>query len=197
MSVGRRCKLRVIGGTFKRRSIHGPEPDSMELRPTHDRIRENVFNLLAPYVQGATFLDLYAGCGCMGIESLSRGAVRAVFVDNSSTSVALIRKNIETFDLQGQSKIFKTDVLTFIRSASGNERFDIIYVDPPYYTEQAAEVIIALGDGKLLSSDAIVIAEHKRPPEFTETGVLKRMDVRKYSRKTWISVWKPGEGLEE
>lgn len=168
----------------------------MDLRPTHDRIRENVFNLLAPYVPGAVFLDLFAGCGCMGMEALSRGASRVTFVDSSPKSVALIRKNVEAYGLQGQAKVVRMDVMNYL-SGGGAEKFDIVYVDPPYFTDLAGEALKALGDGRLLSPEAIVIAEHKRTPEFEETGVLIRTDVRKYSRKTCISIWRPGEGSKE
>lgn len=189
--------MRIIGGTLRRRTLHGPAPDNKELRPTHDRIRENVFNILSPYVQDAVFLDLFSGCGCMGMEALSRGASRVVFVDSSPNSVALIRKNVEAYGLQGQAKIVRMDVINYLSGGAGGERFDIVYVDPPYNTDLAGEALKALGDGRLLSPEAIVIAEHKRSPEFEKTGVLEKTDVRKYSRKTWISIWKPVEGSKD
>jgi len=182
--------VRVIGGSFKKTRIHGPGRGNRSLRPTHDRIRENVFNIIAPRVQGAQMLDLFAGCGCMGIEALSRGAAGAVFVENHPSGIRLIKKNIELLGLGEKSRVIRSDVAKFLKNAPAATGFDIVFMDPPYAEpELIEEALHLLGTGEMLGEGAVVVAEHRGRPGFEKTGKLELGEARRYSRITGISIW--------
>src|ERR1700751_3958259 len=118
--------MRVIAGSRKGHTLVAPR--GRETRPTSDRVRENVFNLVGP-VDGARVLDLFAGSGALGIEALSRGAVSAIFVEENRQGVAAIEKNLAKIKLKGA--IRQADVFAFFRRVAGNEKFQIIFADPP------------------------------------------------------------------
>ncbi|MFC1474651.1 16S rRNA (guanine(966)-N(2))-methyltransferase RsmD [bacterium] len=187
--------MRVIGGTFKRTAIYGPGAGDKTIRPTHDRTRENVFNILAPVIEGAEVLDLFAGCGSVGIEALSRGARRAVFVENSAGGVKLIRKNIGRLDLADKCTVARTDAVRYLRRPGDfRDKFDVVYIDPPYRSGLFDKVIEILGSGAALKEGAVVIGEHSRKPALDTAGRLRRTETRKYSGRTTISIWELTKG---
>jgi len=122
--------VRIIAGTRKGHTIHAPK--GLDTRPTSDRVRENVFNIVAPWVEGARVLDLYAGSGAMGLEALSRGATAAVFVESDPEAVRAIERNLDKLGLTG-ARVVRHDVITGLGQESGaGRKYDLVLADPPY-----------------------------------------------------------------
>jgi 16S rRNA (guanine966-N2)-methyltransferase len=145
--------LRVIAGSAKGRKLAAPTWDG--LRPTSDRLRETLFNILAPHVSGARVLDGYAGTGAIGIEALSRGAASAVFVESDRRAVAMITRNLEACGMKAT-----VSAARFLDAAPGlaDERFDLVLLDPPYDSPELTEAVRA-GLG-VLSDDGVLVLEH-------------------------------------
>lgn len=161
--------MRVIAGKARRavlRSVPG-----LDTRPTTDRIKETLFNIINPELPGAVFLDLYCGSGGIGIEALSRDAKTAVFVDNSREAIDCVNENLEKTRLKDEAVVMKTNALSAIKKLdSGGMVFDIIYMDPPYKANEEKAVLDALADSKIISEDTLVIieAEKKKDPNFVD-----------------------------
>lgn len=158
--------MRVIAGTYRSRvlkSLKGPA-----LRPTSDRLRETLFNVLGPAVTGSRFLDLFAGTGAVGIEALSRGASEVVFVENHGPAASLIRRNLETLGISSAAKVLCIDAARGLEKLVAKHQakdppFDFVFVDPPYAAVQEyAKVLDFLGETVLLRPGSIVIMEHRR-----------------------------------
>ena len=156
----------------------------MATRPTSDRLRETLFNVLAPRIEGARFLDLYAGSGAVGIEAASRGAERVVVVERAANALKVLRANLESLGLRGGVRVEAVSVAAFlkkVRPESSGFAFDIMFMDPPY--DAVDEYGLALGllgkeASRLLARDAVVIAEHRRKEKLEERyGVLEQMRV--------------------
>jgi 16S rRNA (guanine(966)-N(2))-methyltransferase RsmD len=138
------------------------------VRPTSDRLRETLFNILAPRIEGSRFLDICAGSGAVGIEALSRGSSRVTFIDRSRRACFTIEENLEAIGAADQATIINRDAVAAIRRlAEESAQFDIAFFDPPYASGIYSQVTELLADGGLLSDDAIVVVEHhsKTPPE--------------------------------
>jgi len=151
--------MRIIGGRLKGRVLKAPASDA--IRPTSDRLRESIFNILAhnhPEHLAGTVVDLFAGTGAMGIEALSRGARKALFVDDGSEARALIRANIDALGLGGQTRVFRRDARKLGLAPAG-ERYDLAFLDPPYGKGMAVSALVALHDGGWLVADALVVIE--------------------------------------
>jgi 16S rRNA (guanine(966)-N(2))-methyltransferase RsmD len=164
--------MRIIAGQFRSRTLQAPA--GLGTRPTSDRLRETLFNVLAPRIQGAAFLDLYAGSGAVGIEALSRGAASAVFVERAMAALAALRANLASLGIAEGFRIQPGTVTGWLRKAEKrfgagtqaglSQAFDLVFLDPPY--EAAEEYAAALGllggaAGMLLNPGALVIAEHR------------------------------------
>jgi len=174
--------MRVIAGKFRSRQLKSLK--GMALRPTSDRLRETLFNVIADRVEGSRFLDLFAGTGAVGIEALSRGAREVVFIENHAPAAALIKKNLESLGLRVGSRVLALDALRglerlFREAAAKPEAYDIAFLDPPYAAaEQYRRVLSCLGASALLAEGSLVIAEHGRNLELPETaGRLERVRV--------------------
>jgi 16S rRNA (guanine(966)-N(2))-methyltransferase RsmD len=156
--------MRVIAGTFRSRQLKSLK--GLALRPTSDRLRETLFNVLAERVCGARFLDLFAGTGAVGIEALSRGAREVVFIENHVPAAALIRKNLESLGVKSGARVLAVDALRGIEElAAGRatETFEIVFLDPPYAAAgEYARVLTFLGDAPFLGDGGLVIAEHRK-----------------------------------
>ncbi len=149
--------MRVIAGTFKGRRLESPRWDG--LRPTSDKLRETLFNVLAPRIVGARFLDGYAGTGAVGIEALSRGAAHVTFIDQDRRACGLIHQNLERCGIAGGYAIIQATVLQAIERLRGEPAFDVILLDPPY----ATAILDALQHvGEIVKPDGVVVLEHAR-----------------------------------
>jgi 16S rRNA (guanine966-N2)-methyltransferase len=156
--------MRVIAGKFRSRTLVAPL--GLDTRPTSDRLRETLFNVLAPRIDGAAFLDLYAGSGANGIEALSRGAKSVVFVEKAAPAAAAIRTNLQSLGVQGGWQLETRSVVASVRRlAEQGQRFDVVFLDPPYKAVDEYALVMGLFGGEsesLLEDKAVVIAEHHR-----------------------------------
>jgi 16S rRNA (guanine(966)-N(2))-methyltransferase RsmD len=163
--------MRVIAGEFRSRRLK--TLPGLATRPTPDRLRETLFNVLAPVIDGCVFLDAYAGTGAVGIEALSRGARKCVFVEKNRAAVEVIRENLATLGLENRAEVFTGKAIAVLERAPA----DIVFLDPPYELEKEYEAALnALG----ASTEKLVIAQHSSrielPPEY---GCLRRYRVLK------------------
>lgn len=149
--------MRIIAGTA--RSLPLKTIDGIDTRPTTDRIKETLFNMLQNEVPSAYFLDLFAGSGQIGLEAISRGAKYAVFVENNKKAAACIEENIRFTKFTEQSKLITSDVLTALRSMEGKYHFDVIFMDPPYNQMHEKNVLSYLKDSSLIDEDTLIITE--------------------------------------
>ena len=138
-------------------------PKNKFIRPTSDRVKEAVFNILGSKVPDSLFLDLFAGTGSMGIEALSRGASRAVFVDNNNSSLKIIRENLEMTKLLNKSEIINDSCLNCVNKLKHKyEKFDIIYMDPPYNMENIIRLLEIVTNQGLLDREGVLLLEHSK-----------------------------------
>ncbi len=155
--------MRIIAGTFRSRTLEAPA--GLATRPTSDRLRETLFNVLAPRIKGAAVLDLYAGSGAVGIEALSRGAERVTFVERAPAALKVLRGNLSRLGLTRGFRIVAGGVGAFLRRPDAGAAFDLVFLDPPYDAEaEYAGTLGLLGGmaGRVLAAGALVIAEHRR-----------------------------------
>jgi 16S rRNA (guanine(966)-N(2))-methyltransferase RsmD len=168
--------MRIIAGTLRSRSLQAPP--GLATRPTSDRLRETLFNVLAPRVEGSHFLDLYAGSGAVGIEALSRGAARVVFVERAAAALRVLRANLVRLGLASDLDIHSETAKSYLSHEVWTPGFDIVFLDPPYDAANEYEITLSLLGGKargLLRNNAVVIAEHRRNDKLPDTiGRLKR-----------------------
>ena len=166
--------VRVIAGSLRSRSLTAPP--GLATRPTSDRLRETLFNVLAPRIQDAAFLDLYAGSGAVGIEALSRGAATVVFVERAQPALKVLRANLQRLGLTGNLQVNTGAVAAFLRTPAA-QAFDIVFLDPPYDASDEYDKILGLLGGsalRLLAPDAFVVAEHRRKDKLAESyGALQ------------------------
>src|SRR4051794_40353803 len=152
--------MRIVGGRWRGRSLAGPTSDA--IRPTSDRLRETLFNILShgyeDPLEGARVLDLFAGTGAMGLEALSRGAAFALFVDDGAQARGLIRANVETLGVGGQTRLFRRDA-TRMGPATPNSPFSLVFCDPPYGRDLAPAALRSCAEGAWLAPDALVVVE--------------------------------------
>lgn len=174
--------MRVIAGQYRSRVLHAPR--GADTRPTSDRLRETLFNVLAPRIGGAVFLDLYAGSGAVGIEALSRGARETIFVEEAEPALRAIRANLAALAIRGQYALEPRSVAAGLRRlAEAGRAANIVFLDPPY--DAAAEYERALGllggeCASLLAPEALVVAEHEKRHDLEERfGRLVRSRVLK------------------
>src|SRR5579871_5388521 len=160
--------MRIVGGRLKGRML--ASPSSREIRPTADRLRESVFNILVHAydnpLDGARVIDLFAGTGALGIEAISRGAAFALFVDNGAEARALLRNNVESLALGGVSKVYRRDA-TNLGPAHPVEPFSLVFLDPPYGKGLAEKALASLRDGAWLTSGALLVVEEAKAAAFT------------------------------
>lgn len=150
--------MRVIGGTA--RSIQLRAPAGLGTRPTTDRIKETLFNMLNPYLADCTFLDLFSGSGAIAIEALSRGAKSAVLVESSRNALVCINENLKKTRLTEKAEVISTDVFWGLKALEGQGRsFDLIFMDPPYKKQFEQRIFSYLKDSKLLSQQGLAVFE--------------------------------------
>lgn len=174
--------MRIVGGTLRGRKLAAPRHDG--LRPTSDRVRESVFNILAHGVAdltlaGARVIDLFAGTGALGLEAISRGAGYCLFVEDDAAARALIRENIEALGLTGVTRIFRRDAAD-LGPHGTMAPFDIAFLDPPYGKGLATRALVSLLDGGWLKPGAIVVIEEREGAQLTLPSALAEIDRRGY-----------------
>jgi 16S rRNA (guanine(966)-N(2))-methyltransferase RsmD len=172
--------MRIIGGDAKGRRIYSPKKN--KIRPTSDGIKESLFNIIQE-VSGKSFLDLFAGCGNVGLEALSRGAAQVVFVEKNPIMVNAIKRNLLELGITNKYKILETEVGKGIKKLqSKSEKFDFIFADPPYEKGFVREVFQYLGDGEMISSEGLLIFQHSVRENMpgTLTGTFMLTDQRRY-----------------
>jgi 16S rRNA (guanine(966)-N(2))-methyltransferase RsmD len=165
--------MRIIAGTFRSRTLDAPP--GLETRPTSDRLRETLFNVLAPRIQGARFLDLYAGSGAVGIEALSRGAVQVEFVEKAPGALKVLRANLAKLGIAGNSQIDACSVAGALKRLSRAKGiFELIFLDPPYDAADEYETALRSLEA-LLAPGGLAIAEHRRKVKLNNRyGALER-----------------------
>ena len=170
--------MRVIAGTYRSRILKSLK--GLALRPTSDRLRETLFNVLGDAVVGARFIDAFAGTGAVGIEAISRGASEVVFIEHHAPAVALIRRNLESLGIRSGMTVLAADALRGLeklaaRRASNRPGYDFVFIDPPYTeAEQYARVLRFLAASPLLASEGRVIIEHRWDFALPDSGQLRR-----------------------
>jgi len=190
--------MRVVAGIYRSRILKSLK--GLALRPTSDRLRETLFNVLAPNIAGSRFVDLFAGTGAIGIEALSRGAAEVVFIENHAPAVTLIRRNLESLGIKTGATVLTVDALRGLamlaaRTNSGAPAFDHVFLDPPYAAaEDYSRVLEFLGAADLLAPASLVVAEHRRNFDLPgEPGMLRRFRVLRQGDATLSFYRRHGE----
>lgn len=181
--------MRIIAGTLKGRALATPGPRSHTVRPTSDKVRGAIFNILGQWMDGLSVLDLFAGTGALAWEALSRGAERAVLVDSSAEALALCRKNAEQFKLQAQVEILPVPAVRACEKLGKQGRvFELIFADPPYAANAVTGVLAAILENRLLGPKGVLVIEHgadeAAPERFGEAPALVRHDQRLFGDTT-------------
>jgi len=182
--------MRIVAGTYRSRLIQMPK--GVKIRPTQDRVREAIFNILGARLVGAKFLDLFSGSGAFGIEALSRGAREAVFIDNNPSCISTIKKNLISLHIEDNFKVIHKDALKAIKDLNrAKDRFDIVFLDPPYYKSLSEKSLIAIDKCDIIHHSSFVIAEHFKKDALPESLVnLKLVRQSKYG-DTAVSFYNP------
>jgi 16S rRNA (guanine966-N2)-methyltransferase len=179
--------MRVVGGRLKGRNIAAPS--SRDIRPTADRLRESVFNILVHAydnpIDGARVLDLFAGTGALGIEAISRGAAFVLFVDNGAEARALLRNNVESLALGGVSKVYRRDA-TDLGPAHPLEPFSLAFLDPPYGKGLAEKSLMSLRDGAWLTPRALLVVEEAKSAGFAAPESFEELERRAYDDTEFV-----------
>src|SRR3954462_6139434 len=179
--------MRVVGGRLKGRNL--VSPDSRAIRPTADRLRESLFNILihayGDPVEGARVLDLFAGTGALGIEAISRGARFALFVDNGTEARALLRNNVEALGLGGVTKVYRRDA-TNLGAAHPLDPFALVFLDPPYGKGLAEKALTSLRDGGWLTRGALLVVEEAKAASFAAPEGFEELERRAYDDTEFV-----------
>jgi len=179
--------MRVVGGRLKGRNLASPA--TRDIRPTADRLRESVFNILIHAyddpISDARVLDLFAGTGALGIEAVSRGATFALFVDNGAEARALLRNNVEALGLGGVTKVYRRDA-TDLGPAHPVEPFALVFLDPPYGRGLAEKALASLRDGGWLTPGALLVVEEAKAAEFAAPDGFAELERRAYDDTEFV-----------
>jgi 16S rRNA (guanine966-N2)-methyltransferase len=179
--------MRIVAGKYRSRILRSLKGNA--LRPTSDRLRETLFNVLGPNVSGSRFLDVFAGTGAVGIEAISRGALEVVFIENHIPAATLIRRNLASLEIQNGAQVLPLDALRALEKLAARHKptsapFDFVFVDPPYAEKDQYDSVLGfLGTAPFLSQGSLVIAEHRRTHELAhrvgrllQTRILRQGD---------------------
>jgi 16S rRNA (guanine966-N2)-methyltransferase len=179
--------MRIVGGRMRGRALAAPK--SQAIRPTSDRLRESLFNILAHAygdpVTGARVLDLFAGTGALGLEALSRGAAFALFVDDGAEARALLRQNVETLGVAATARIFRRDA-TKLGAAHPVEPFGLVFLDPPYRKGLAEKALVSARDGGWLAEQALIVVEEAADAHFEAPEGFEELERRKYDDTEFV-----------
>lgn len=172
--------VRILGGKLKGRNVAGSKKiltsDSDELRPTSSKVRESIFNILRTEIEDANFLDLYAGTGAVGIEALSRGAANVVFVEKSEVLSGTIEDHMRRLGQEDKTRVVRQTAEAFlIKASEKNPNFDIIFIDPPYASEEVGKVLPLIAEPGIMKNGGTILVEHSSRKILPEeiTGIRK------------------------
>lgn len=190
--------MRIISGTAKGRKLIPPPAGSAAIRPTADRAREALFNIIGSRIRAARVLDLFCGTGAVGLEALSRGSAFALFVDSSPAAIALVKRNLALCGFEDRALVLKRDLdqgLSFLKDAQLSAAFDFVFLDPPYGSGLSEKLIARLDTEGLLAAGALVVAEERSGVEFPASiGGLALDDRRRYGEGSfWFYCQNDGE----
>ncbi|WP_026263994.1 16S rRNA (guanine(966)-N(2))-methyltransferase RsmD [Paenibacillus terrigena] len=176
--------MRVISGSARGRSLKAVP--GMGTRPTTDKVKEAIFSMIGPYFDGEYVLDLFAGTGGLGIEALSRGAERAIFVDMDPKSIEVIKQNLKTVKLESQAEVYRNDAMRAIKALEKRAKgFDLIFLDPPYKVTNVDEMMLDLAQRGLVQEDATVMVEHDASHTYPEqVGDFRQLRLANYGETT-------------
>lgn len=176
--------MRVISG--KARGLKLDTPKNLDVRPTTDRVKESLFNIINPYIRESNILDLFAGTGSLGIECLSRGAKNCVFVDKSKDSIGIVKSNVKKARVDNESTILNIDFKDAVKRLSvQNQKFDVIFMDPPYYENMFIDCLKSIDELNLLKEDGLIVVEHDTKDLFDDSiGRLYKSREKKYGNTT-------------
>lgn len=190
--------MRIIAGKARRLPLQTlPGKDT---RPTTDRIKETLFNMLAPDLEGAYFLDLFAGSGQIGLEAVSRGSTYCVFVDNNRKACEVIQDNMNFTRLADQCMLMNTDAMSALRRLEGKYQFDLIFMDPPYDQALETEILSYLTGSSLVKSDTLIIVEADEHTDFSyadQLGYTIQKEKRYKTNKHVFLALKSAQGTHE
>jgi 16S rRNA (guanine966-N2)-methyltransferase len=179
--------MRVIAGRLRGRNIEGPK--SQAIRPTADRLRESLFNILmhaySDPVRGARVLDLFAGTGALGIEAISRGAAFTLFVDDGTEARAILRQNVEALGLGGSTRIFRRDAAN-LGPAHPVEPFSLVFADPPYGKSLAVKALASAREGGWLTPQALIVVEEAASAGFQAPEGFEELERRAYDDTEFV-----------
>lgn len=187
--------MRIIAGYAKGRKLKSPE--NQDIRPTSDRVKEAIFSMIAFYIPGKIVLDLFAGTGNLGLEALSRGAKFSVFVDNNREALKLVNQNIKLLGYKDKTSVVFSDALKALDLfRKRNEKFDIVFIDPPYRQSLYGEIIQSIAENDIIDRSGILIIEHPADIKLKdEYEGLKKIKEKKYGN-TSITILKREDNYE-
>lgn len=179
--------MRIVGGRLRGRALAAPK--SQAIRPTADRLRESLFNILmhayGDPITGARVLDLFAGTGALGLEAVSRGAAFALFVDDGAEARALLRQNVEALGLAAVTRIFRRDA-TKLGPAHPVEPFSLVFLDPPYGKGLAEKALVSAREGRWLTDQALIVVEEAADAGFKAPEGYEEIERRKYDDSEFV-----------
>ncbi|MEH6944996.1 16S rRNA (guanine(966)-N(2))-methyltransferase RsmD [Bacillus sp. JJ722] len=188
--------MRVVSGECKGRPLKAVP--GVSTRPTTDKVKESIFNMIGPYYDGGLALDLFAGSGGLGIEALSRGMERAIFVDREYKAVSTVRANLEACGLTDQAEVYKNDSERAMKALIKRELvFDLILLDPPYKKQKLESLLAVITENKLLHENGVIVCEHSNDVELPDhLGSLTRWKHEIYGMIT-ISIFTYNKSVNE
>ena len=187
--------MRVIAGSARRLTLKTIE--GMDTRPTTDRIKETLFNMIQNDIYGCTFLDLFSGSGAIGIEALSRGAKEAVFVEKNPKAMTCIKENLKYTKLSEKAMTMTKDVLTALYQLEGEKVFDFVFMDPPYDQDLERQVLTYLSGSELIYEDTVIIVEASKHTDFSylEDLGLALIKEKEYKTNKHVFIEKAGKEM--
>ncbi|MBE6655521.1 MAG: 16S rRNA (guanine(966)-N(2))-methyltransferase RsmD [Ruminococcaceae bacterium] len=182
--------MRIITGSAKGAVLK--TLDGEKTRPTAEKVKEAVFSALQFDLEGRTFLDLFAGSGQMGLEALSRGAARAVFIDEARDAMEIVKENAKKTGFFDRSHFLVSDYRNYLRKAAGREVFDIVFIDPPYAEQIAVDAMLRVINADMVKEGTLFVLEGEDPIEEIQRADLTLVRAKKYGR-AWIHIFRYGE----
>lgn len=189
--------MRVIAGTYKGHQIQAVP--NKRTRPTTDKVKEAIFQMIGPFFDGGLCLDLFAGSGGLGIEAISRGIDTSLFVDQQSQAIQTIHANIQTLHLEEQTEVYRTDAFRALKAASKRELvFDLIFLDPPYLKISYTKLLEEIDNYHLFYNQTIIVCEHEAKQKLPDrVARFEKFKSEVYGSTTGITLYQLGDGSVE